>query len=161
MGIDYHKPRRLAYEKYQLHCRRMFSPEWLARAQARVNRDHELGVIGRWFTTAFSLTSGETRCILRFERGRLVEFVQPPRLDTRCAFGFRASPEIWQRTTREGIGAPSLSPAISTTTVAPGLSRYPAVSSWAPPSDRSMSTARGPYFSRTSRSHGNSASVWR
>ena len=75
----------------------MFSPEWLARAQSRVNSDHELQVIGRWFTTAVSLTCGDTRCILRFERGRLVEFVQPPRLDTRCAFGFRASPEIWEK----------------------------------------------------------------
>jgi pimeloyl-ACP methyl ester carboxylesterase len=73
----------------------MFTLEWLARAQARVNADPELQVVGRWFTTAFSLTCGDTRCILRFERGRLVEFVQPPRLDTRCLFGFRASPEIW------------------------------------------------------------------
>jgi pimeloyl-ACP methyl ester carboxylesterase len=75
----------------------MFSPEWLARAQVRVNSDHELQVIGRWFTTAVSLTCGDTRCILRFEHGRLVEFVQPPRLDTRCAFGFRAGPEIWDK----------------------------------------------------------------
>jgi pimeloyl-ACP methyl ester carboxylesterase len=75
----------------------MFSPDWLARAQACVNGDHELQLIGGWFTTAFSLTAGDTRCVLRFERGRLVELVQPPRLDTRCAFGFRASPEIWER----------------------------------------------------------------
>ena len=78
----------------------MFSHEWLARAQARVNGDHELQLIGGWFTTAFSLTCGDTRCVLRFERGRLVEFVQPPRLDTRCAFGFRASSEIWDGSSR-------------------------------------------------------------
>src|SRR5215203_5847282 len=75
----------------------MFSHDWLARAQARVNGDHELQLIGGWFTAAFSLTSGDIRCVLRFERGRLAEFVQPPRLDTRCAFGFRASAEIWDR----------------------------------------------------------------
>ena len=75
----------------------MFAHEWLARAQARVNADDELQLIGGWFTTAFSLTCGTTRCVLRFERGRLVEWVQPPRLDTRCAFGFRASSEIWDR----------------------------------------------------------------
>jgi pimeloyl-ACP methyl ester carboxylesterase len=98
MGID------LSHNRTQRRMRNisytaagMFSPEWLARAQARVNSDHELQVIGRWFTTAFSLTCGDTRCVLRFERGRLVECVQPPRLDTRSAFGFRASPEIWGR----------------------------------------------------------------
>jgi pimeloyl-ACP methyl ester carboxylesterase len=75
----------------------MFSPEWLVRAQARVNGDPELRLIGRWFTTAFSLTCGDSRCVVRFERGRLVEFVQPPRLDTRSAFGFRASRAIWEK----------------------------------------------------------------
>jgi hypothetical protein len=54
-------------------------------------------VIGDWFTLAFSLTSGDSRCILRFERGALVEIVQSPRLDARCAFGFRASQEIWMK----------------------------------------------------------------
>src|SRR5205814_1472294 len=40
---------------------------------------------------------GDMRCIVRFERGKLVEAVPSPRLDIRCAFGFRASPEIWGR----------------------------------------------------------------
>ena len=74
-----------------------FSGPWLARLQERVNADPEMQVIGGWFTTAFSLTSGDERCILRFERGRLVEIVRAPRLDVRCAFGFRASPDIWSR----------------------------------------------------------------
>ena len=68
----------------------LFSDDWLARAQARVNADPELRLIGGWFTTAFSLTCGDRRGILRFERGRLVESVRRPRLDVRCAFGFRA-----------------------------------------------------------------------
>jgi pimeloyl-ACP methyl ester carboxylesterase len=74
-----------------------FSEPWLKRVEARVNGDPELQVIGDWFTTAFSLTCGARRCILRFERGKIVESVQSPRLDVRCAFGFRASPEIWAR----------------------------------------------------------------
>ena len=75
----------------------MFSDEWLKDAQARVNADRELQLIGGWFTTAFSLTSGDRRCIVRFERGTLVDAIPSPRLDVRCAFGFRASPEIWGR----------------------------------------------------------------
>jgi len=75
----------------------IFSDGWLSGAQARVNADPEMHVIGGWFTVAFSLTSGERRVILRFERGRLVETVPAPRLDVRCAFGFRASQEIWSK----------------------------------------------------------------
>ena len=51
----------------------LFSDDWLARAQARVNADPELAVIGGWFTTAFSLTCGDRRAILRFDRGQLVD----------------------------------------------------------------------------------------
>jgi len=75
----------------------MFSNDWLVRAQARVNADPELQVIGGWFTTAFSVACGDRRVILRFERGQLVGVVPSPRLDVRCAFGFRASLEIWTR----------------------------------------------------------------
>jgi pimeloyl-ACP methyl ester carboxylesterase len=74
-----------------------FSGPWLKLVETRVNADPELQVIGDWFTTAFSLTGGDSRCILRFERGKIVESVQSPRLDVRCAFGFRASPEIWAK----------------------------------------------------------------
>ncbi len=62
-----------------------------------MNADPELQVIGGWFTTAFSLTCGDRRAILRFERGRLVDVLPSPRLDVRCAFGFRASIEIWTK----------------------------------------------------------------
>ena len=54
-------------------------------------------VIGRWFTVAMSLGCETERCILRFERGRLVQTVTAPRLDVPCAFGFRASTDIWTR----------------------------------------------------------------
>jgi hypothetical protein len=74
-----------------------FSETWLARFQERLNADPEMQVIGTWFTTAFSLTCGDQRCIVRFERGTLVEIVPSPRLDVRCAFGFRASPDIWTK----------------------------------------------------------------
>ena len=69
----------------------------MTRAQARVNADPELKVIGGWFTVALSLTSGDRRAILRFEGGRLIDVIGSPRLDVRCAFGFRASPEIWTK----------------------------------------------------------------
>ena len=75
----------------------MFTPDWLTRFQQRLNADPEMAVIGGWFTTAFSLTCGDTRCVLRFERGRLVEFDPAAALERRCAFGFRASAEIWDR----------------------------------------------------------------
>src|SRR5262247_1183444 len=74
-----------------------FSDGWLKRFQERVNADQEMSVIGDWFTTSFSVACGDRRCILRFERGKLVEIIASPRLDVRCAFGFRASPEIWAR----------------------------------------------------------------
>ena len=74
-----------------------FSDAWLKRYQDLVNADPEMQVIGDWFTTALSLSSGDRRCIVRFERGKIVEVYPSPRLDVRCAFGFRASPEIWAR----------------------------------------------------------------
>ncbi len=74
-----------------------FSESWLKRFEERLNADPEMRVIGDWLTTAFSLTCGDRRCILRFERGAIVEAVASPRLDVRCAFGFRASPDIWAK----------------------------------------------------------------
>ena len=74
-----------------------FTDQWLQRYQAQLNTDPEMQVIGDWFTTAFSLTCGDRRWILRFERGKLVEIIPSPRLDVRCAFGFRANQEIWTR----------------------------------------------------------------
>jgi hypothetical protein len=74
-----------------------FSDAWLKRFQERLNADPEMQVIGDWFTTAFSLADSDKRCIVRFERGRMVEAIASPRLDVRCAFGFRASSEIWIR----------------------------------------------------------------
>ena len=74
-----------------------FSDAWLARYQTLVNADPEMQVIGDWFSVAFSLTSGDARAIVRFEHGRLASYVVSPRFDVSCAFGFRASSEIWQR----------------------------------------------------------------
>jgi len=74
-----------------------FSESWLARFRERVNADPEMSVIGDWFTTAFSLSCGDRRCIVRFEKGRVIETIVAPRIDVRCAFGFRASEEIWSK----------------------------------------------------------------
>jgi len=74
-----------------------FTESWLTQFRDRVNADPEMSVIGDWFTTAFSLTCGDRRCIVRFDRGRLVETMTSPKIDVRCAFGFRASEEIWSK----------------------------------------------------------------
>ena len=58
-----------------------FSDGWLARFRDRVNADPEMAVVGDWFTTAFSLTCGDRRCIVRFDKGRLVETIVSPRVD--------------------------------------------------------------------------------
>ena len=74
-----------------------FSERWLERFRDRLNADPEMRVVGDWFTLSMSLTSGDERCIVSFERGHVVRFVVSPRLDVRCAFGFRANPDIWQK----------------------------------------------------------------
>jgi pimeloyl-ACP methyl ester carboxylesterase len=74
-----------------------FSTDWLTRYQHRINTDQEMAVVGRWFTTAFSIATDVERAILEFERGKLERFVPSPRIDVRAAFGFRASAEIWAR----------------------------------------------------------------
>jgi len=74
-----------------------FTDNWLARFRDRVNADPEMAVVGDWFTTALSLSCGDRRCIVRFERGKVVEALVSPRLDVRCVFGFRASEEIWAK----------------------------------------------------------------
>ena len=75
----------------------VFDEAWLRQFQNRVNADPEMQVIGDWFSTALSLSSERRRCIVRFDRGKIVEVFPSPRLDVRCAFGFRASDEIWNR----------------------------------------------------------------
>jgi hypothetical protein len=70
---------------------------WLRRFQDIVERDREMRVVGEWFTTALSLTFGEARTILRIEKGRIAEIVSNPRLDVRCAFGFRAPIDVWRK----------------------------------------------------------------
>ena len=74
-----------------------FSAAWLGRFADRVNADPEMAVVGDWFTTALSLSCGDRRCIVRFEKGKIVEATAAPRIDVRCAFGFRASEEIWAK----------------------------------------------------------------
>jgi hypothetical protein len=75
----------------------MFSDSWLAQFQERLNLDAEMRVIGDWFTVSMSLSCGDDRRVLRFERGRLVQTVMTPRFDAPCAFGFRASQDIWRK----------------------------------------------------------------
>ena len=74
-----------------------FSENWLARFADRVNADPEMAVVGDWFSTALSLSCGDRRCIVRFEKGKIVEALVAPRIDVPCAFGFRASEEIWSK----------------------------------------------------------------
>ena len=74
-----------------------FTDTWLARFRDRVNADPEMAVIGDWFTTSFSLSCGDRRCIVRFDKGKIVETTVSPKIDARCVFGFRASEEIWSK----------------------------------------------------------------
>ena len=71
--------------------------EWMQRFRDRVNADREMAAIGDWFTTAFWLACGERRCVIRVERGGIVEVNLAPRIDTRAAFGLRAPEEVWRR----------------------------------------------------------------
>jgi hypothetical protein len=75
----------------------MFSESWLTRFEQRLNADQEMSVIGDWFTVAMSVSCDDERRVLRFERGRLVHAIVTPKLDAPCAFGFRASADIWRR----------------------------------------------------------------
>jgi hypothetical protein len=75
----------------------MFSAPWLDRFRDLLAADAEMGIVGDWFTVSMSLTSGADRCIISFERGQVARFVVAPRMDVRCAFGFRASPDVWQK----------------------------------------------------------------
>jgi hypothetical protein len=70
---------------------------FFAAFQKRVAEDAEMRVIGDWFDTAFSLTFGEKRWILRVEKGRIAAVIANPRLDVRAAFGFRAPVEVWRK----------------------------------------------------------------
>ena len=72
-------------------------PEWFERFRARVNSDPELAVVGDWFTTTFALAFGETRYALKVDKGRIVEVMVAPRLDTRVLFGFRAPVAVWRK----------------------------------------------------------------
>ena len=74
-----------------------FSTPWLERFRDLLDADPEMRVVGDWFTLSMSLTSGDDRCVVSFEKGRVVRFAISPRLDAPCAFGFRARPEIWQK----------------------------------------------------------------
>ncbi len=73
------------------------SPDWMDRFKAVVNADPELAIAGRWFTTAFSVTVGDVRYAVRVEQGKITEIIASPRFDVRCAFGFRAPREVWDK----------------------------------------------------------------
>ena len=70
---------------------------WLEAFRDRVNADPEMKLIGRWFTTPFSLSFGEIRYVLRIAEGRIGEIAANPRIDARAAFGFRAPVEVWRK----------------------------------------------------------------
>jgi hypothetical protein len=71
--------------------------EWIARYRERVNSDQEMDVIGRWFTTTFAVTFGDSRYTFQLDRGRIVDVVAGKRLDLRTYFGLRAPVEVWRK----------------------------------------------------------------
>jgi hypothetical protein len=70
---------------------------WMEAYRDRVNADPEMGVIGDWFTAAFSFTFGEQRYVVRVERGKIADINAAPRIDARASFGFRAPMAVWQK----------------------------------------------------------------
>ena len=59
---------------------------WLEAFRNRVNADPEMKLIGRWFSTSISLSFGDTRYVLRVERGRIGDIAANPRIDARACF---------------------------------------------------------------------------
>jgi hypothetical protein len=70
---------------------------WFDRYAKRVNADPEMGVIGDWLSTTFTLTFGETRHALVVDKGRIVNIIASPRFDVRAPFGFRAPVDVWRK----------------------------------------------------------------
>lgn len=70
---------------------------WMESYRDRVNADAEMQVIGGWFTTSLSFAFGERRYVVRMERGKIADINAAPRIDARCAFGFRAPMAVWEK----------------------------------------------------------------
>lgn len=70
---------------------------WFDRYRARVNADPEMGVIGDWLSTTFTLTFGDARHALVVNKGKIIDIVAAPRFDVRAPFGFRAPVEVWRK----------------------------------------------------------------
>ena len=70
---------------------------WMESYRDRVNADAEMQVIGGWFTTSRSFAFGERRYVVRMERGKIADINAAPRIDARCAFGFRAPMAVWEK----------------------------------------------------------------
>jgi len=70
---------------------------WFDRYRARVNADPEMGVIGDWLSTTFTLTFGEARHALVVDKGKIVNIIAAPRFDVRAPFGFRAPIDVWRK----------------------------------------------------------------
>jgi hypothetical protein len=71
--------------------------QWVEIFRGRVNADPEMRMIGDWFTTSIGLGFGETRYVLRVDKGRIADIIDKPRIDTRAAFGFRAPLAVWEK----------------------------------------------------------------
>ena len=71
--------------------------DWIARYRKRVNSDAEMDVIGRWFSSTFAITFGDSRYALQIDRGRIVDVIPGKRLDLRTHFGLRAPVHVWRK----------------------------------------------------------------
>lgn len=70
---------------------------WFDRYRTRVNADPEMGVIGDWLSTTFTLTFGDARHALVVDKGKIVNIIATPRFDVRAPFGFRAPVDVWRK----------------------------------------------------------------
>ncbi|HCU89975.1 MAG TPA: hypothetical protein DGR97_08525 [Gammaproteobacteria bacterium] len=74
-----------------------FNLSWLGEFQKKANADRELGIVGEWFSTTFSVSFGSTRVAFKIANGRVEEIMHDPRFDVRAIFGFSAPREVWQK----------------------------------------------------------------
>jgi hypothetical protein len=70
-------------------------PNWLSGFSEFVDRDQELQVVGRHFSTSFWLTMDEERYIFRIDRGKVGDIIHRPSLADTAVFGFRGPIEDW------------------------------------------------------------------
>jgi hypothetical protein len=72
------------------------SDKWVERWVGVINKDEEIGRLGKWFDASVLFDFGSSRQLLRISRGRIIEVIPEPIWDKAYDFAVRASQECWQ-----------------------------------------------------------------